>query len=285
MFTEQDTINKPTSGYGSTIPTKLKYKSRSCKSQILFIILLILTSILCIIFSIYPSKKTLPQKIQEIDTTSCDTHMCLYELTSIPDIDITDPQIQLFQNQATIETSIKFAFINKRKFQSAPETLTITYVEGNIVSLPLVAYKSDDIPNGLHYFQDEFDNRFLLNMHTNSSYLTIEGYTSYNGQKFEIHSIDSISTTGIYLLIEKNWMSDSTNWCGILDINTKYTNEMDEIDAVNTNEMNEDIAIWLRTNNMITNHIGLDELLINKGVINNAFIIEPLCSDRSIFDG
>eukprot|EP01084_Bolivina_argentea_P119582 212001_1 len=289
MLCEQDAINKPTVGYGSIIPTKSKYKSRSCKSQIIFIILLLIGSILCITFSIYPTKKKLPQQIQEIDTTSCETHICLYELTSIPDIDITNPQIQLFENHpTTIKGSSKFAFINNRKFQSAPDILTITHAEGNTVSLPLKAYKTNELPNGLHYFADEFDNRFLLNMHTDSSYLKIEGYGSCNDQKFEIHSIDSISNNAIYLLIEKTWIQDTTNWCGILDINTKYT-PIQNVAATDTvddiDDVTEDIAIWLSTNNMITNHIGLDELFINKGVINDAFIIEPLCSDKSIYDG
>eukprot|EP01084_Bolivina_argentea_P284814 488219_1 len=44
---------------------------------------------------------------------------------------------------ALFTKSSKFGFINKCKFQPAPEILTITHTEGNTVSLPYKAYNME----------------------------------------------------------------------------------------------------------------------------------------------
>jgi len=261
--------------------------NRACRNQLVFLLLLLFTSAFCILFAVYPLKQRLPNNLKEIDPSTCQTHICLYPTS---DISLTNTQISLLESHpSTITDSSMFAFVNFEYFQQSPSSLSITHPEGMIITLPLKSYGND----GLYYFQDNIEpqqDRFLISIDFENN--IIEGFASCQGQKFELHSVGD---TQFHLMIEKNWLQDNTNWCGIGDINTQY-DLIDIDDKLNTDDDDDDatfqrnIAIWLSANNIITNHVELDALLINKEISpssdenDNLFVVEPLCSDQSQYD-
>ena len=299
MLNETDTINKQESNtetYGSISKstngnlwrnTKNITSKRACRSQVVFILLLLFICAFCILFGVYPLKQRLPNKTAEVDPSTCQTHICLYEES---DITLTNTQITLLESHpSTITDESKFAFINFEQFEQSPDSLSITHPEGMIITLPLKSYRNDN-DGALYYYQDNIEpeqDRFLISM--NDEMKIVEGFAFCQAQKFELHSIGDAQ---FYLLIEKNWIEDNTDWCGIAAINSDYdlinANDDDAVSIDDNVAFKQDIAIWLSANNIITNHVGLDALLINKEISSDEneqlFMVEPLCSDQSQYD-
>eukprot|EP01084_Bolivina_argentea_P071638 130187_1 len=280
MFNENDTIKQLQPQYGSVSPSTSKrhsYKSRACGNQLLFVLFLFCISLICIIFTVYPAKKRFTQTVQEIDTSTCSTHICLYEITQI-DFVPNDQMLLLQNHPSTVASS--FAFVNQELFKTTPQSLTLTHTQGTVLSIPLTSFQNNNGLYDLYYYEDELHNRFVLSMDALTN--NVEGYAVCNAQKFELHSIGD---DHLFLLIQKDWIQDTTNWCGIMDINTQYTQISDDVFADDNDGMNEDIAMWLHTKHMVTAHVGLDGLFINKNISTQGFMVEPLCSDLSIYDG
>jgi len=245
-------------------------------------------------------------KFELIAASACECHICLSDF-AVADVLSSNDEISLLLNHpSTNSEGSKLAFINRWKFESVPNELSMRFSDGALVIMPLIAYRD----HSLYYFQDTADNRFLLSMSDESK--KIEGLVMYDGRKYELHSIDNDDDDDEdeeleYILVSKNWISDAVDWCGIFAVNTQPTqldefmdnditsdddDEDEDVVTTTTAEDAQHILLWVGASKLYENHVGLNGLLLNKNVAEDEtltttmFHTQPLCANiASAYDG